>query len=105
MKEVIPQQGTVLRSRNAGPKEKTVMSLRTTKRLLKCFLPAGRHIPQRVFAQVAGVLVLSLLAAGGASGGSTGQKASADNFNNVATIDTTSAHVQSKDQPISIYQR
>src|SRR6266849_3105934 len=76
-----------------------MMSLRTTKRLLKCFLPAGRHIPQWVFAQVAGVLVLSLVAAGGASG----QNASADDFNNAATIDTTSAIVQLKSDPVSTY--
>jgi minor extracellular serine protease Vpr len=79
------------------------MSLQTTKRLLKCFLPAGRHIPQRVLAQVAGVLVFSLVAAGGASGGSTGQNASADDFNNAATIDTTSAIVQLKSDPVSTY--
>jgi minor extracellular serine protease Vpr len=76
-----------------------MMSLRTTKRLLKCFLGAGRHIPQRVFAQVAGVLVLSLVAVGGASG----QNASADNFNNAATIDITSAIVQLKSDPVSTY--
>src|SRR5258708_21782675 len=76
-----------------------MMSLRTTKRLLKCFLPAGRHIPQRVLAQVAGVLVLSLVAAGGASG----QNASADDFNNAATIDTTSAIVRLKSDPVSTY--
>src|SRR6266849_5262589 len=76
-----------------------MMSLRTTKRLLKCFLPAGRHIPQWVFAQVAGVLVLSLVAAGGASG----QNASADVFSNAATIDTTSAIVQLKSDPVSTY--
>src|SRR6266436_6520448 len=76
-----------------------MMSLRTTKRLLKCFLPAGRYIPQRVLAQVAGVLVLSLVAAGGASG----QNASADDFNNAATIDTTSAIVRLKSDPVSTY--
>jgi hypothetical protein len=76
-----------------------MMSLRTAKRLLKCFLGAGRHIPQWVFAQVAGVLVLSLVAAGGASG----QNASADDFNNAATIDTTSAIVQLKSDPVSTY--
>ena len=43
---------------------------------LKCFLPAGRQIPRKVLAQVAWVFVLSLVAAGGPSGGSTGPNAS-----------------------------
>ena len=40
---------------------------------------------------------------GGTSGGSTGPNASADNFNNGATVDTTSAIVQLKGAPVSTH--
>jgi minor extracellular serine protease Vpr len=40
---------------------------------------------------------------GGTSGGSTGPNASADNFNNGPTVDTTSAIVQLKGAPVSTY--
>ncbi len=50
------------------------------------------------------VLSTAVLAGGGGtSGGSTGPNASADNFNTGATVDTTSAIVQLKGEPVSTY--
>jgi minor extracellular serine protease Vpr len=48
-------------------------------------------------------LSTAVLAGGGASGGSTGPNASADNFNTGATVDTTSAIVQLTGAPVSTY--
>src|SRR6266481_2584357 len=71
-------------------------------------------IPSQVRAAMAGTLFIMagttlsialstavLGGGGGTSGGSKGTNASADNFNNRETVDTTSAIVQLKGDPVS----